>query len=88
MTDTEDRTDSYAYTVKNLSSNSVQVDYCEFIQRDGSIVLDSEHMKNYVITFNGDNSGAIDNCNGITTISKIDSTGKVTSEYIVSNSYL
>jgi hypothetical protein len=72
-TDAEDHTDSYAYTVKNLSSNSVQIDYCEFFQRDGSIFLDSEHMKNYVITFNGDNSASIDNCKGITTISKIDS---------------
>jgi hypothetical protein len=69
----ERETYSFAYTMKSLSSNSVQVDYCEFFQRDGSIVLDSEHMKNYVITFSGDNSAAIDNCNGITSISKIDS---------------
>ncbi len=69
----EGETYSFAYTMKNLSPNSVQIDYCEFFLRDGSIFLDSEHMRNYVITFNSDNSASIDNCNGITTISKIDS---------------
>ena len=60
-------------TIIAFGKGKIQVDYCEFFQRDGSIFLDSEHMKNYVITFNGDNSAAIDNCKGITTISKIDS---------------